>query len=260
MNGPRDRYLTEMHARFGYFATWYPGGAPLKIGDVGCMNGNVFTPLASLSDFNLKPAPPKMGPRVDLSYSSAGKVSIEFKASGSSTPPGSLLSIQSAGVIVEFGEEGAVLFEAVGAQTQIADNITKLGQEIINLYKNPPAEGPRWESHYCLITEVVQCDAATIMISDSAKGKVEMTLQGSAGDSGLKIADAKLGLSVAYARNVQTRLVAAAGLTPLFQAARVVVPWFAAPRFERVHPAAASSQPSAETRELTFEPIRFQYA
>lgn len=258
MAGPQQQYLREMHRRFGYFATWLPT-TPLQVGDVGTFDGNVFTKVRHITDFNLPNPATETGDPSDFSYSAADQTTVTVKAAGTAAPAGSLLDPAKAGVVIEFGRKGAVLFEALGSAITAVKDRHKLSEGILNLYKQSVNGQRRWDSSLCVVTDVVKCKSATLFISDSRDSKIELNIGAQAAlDGAFSLASASLQLSVAVARDVSTRVIAASGLTPLFKAWRIVDPWFGPPAFQPMHPAMASEM-SEQSMTPSFEPVAFRH-
>lgn len=207
-----QRYLREMHRHFGYLATWNPG-SPMELGDIGLIQSGVFQRKTSLKLLGFEPQIRPDETPTDLNYESATGVSMSIKLQGEPALPGSSLAQASAGVTFEFSENGAVVFAATGATSPSLSDVLAIEEFIKQL--------PRWDSRFVIITEVVQCKTATVLVSGSQSAKIELNASGALAAASFSIADASLNLSISSYRNVGVRILCHAGLTPLYQAVRL---------------------------------------
>lgn len=211
------KYTRELYRQFKYLAAWLPG-TPFALGDIGILKGREFTKIGNLKDekFKIDFDIEKDTTPADINHSSKGAVTISIKAAGSASPSGSTLTQADAGVTVEFSKENAILFKAKGTLNNTIKNQIKLGDQILELYK----EG-KWDKDYVVITELVEAKSSTIMISSEKTGKIELKANGQAGNNAIDIADASLGFSTTFSKGLSTEIIAESGLTPLFKASKV---------------------------------------
>ncbi|KMQ72534.1 hypothetical protein ACM44_00010 [Chryseobacterium koreense CCUG 49689] len=226
MKGPQKQYTDEMKRKFGYMATWLPG-VPLKMGDIGVIRDNAFTRIAGLEDFNIGFDIREDETPEDLEYSSKGSVSVTTKLSGTITPPGSSLGNLDAGFIVEFSGANSILFKANKTKTNLIKNTIKLGDEVIKLYK----EG-KWNKKWVVITELVEAETATILISNTENAKIELKANANITLTKLDIADASLDLGYTHYKGLDTKVIAQSGLTPLFKVKGIHTNIFVPPVFK----------------------------
>jgi hypothetical protein len=221
-----DQYAKEMHERFGYLATWTPG-VQLSLGDVGVVRDNVFTRLTTLGNLGISFKIRDDATAEDIRYVSSGCVSITFKAAGTAPAPGSGLTQAQAGVSIDFTRKKAVVFEALGCVSPSIDDQLSVGQQILSRY---PAN---WNKDWVAVTELVVAKSVTVLISDQGKASLELSAKGNMTAAAFSLADLSAGLTVVSQRDMQTTIVAQAGLTPLFKArgiksSRAVSPVYAA--------------------------------
>lgn len=209
------KYTRELRQQFGYLATWLPG-VPLALGDIGILKRNTFTKISNLSNFDIDFKIEKDPTKSDLEYTSKGAVSITTKASGTVAPQGSVLGEVDAGITVEFSKDKAILFKANGTSSPIIEDQILLGRKILSLYKKG-----QWDKDWVVITELVQADSASILISSSSTGKIELKATGELKTANMDIADADLGLELSFSRDLSTKIIAENSLTPLFRAMQV---------------------------------------
>jgi hypothetical protein len=209
-----------MHDAFGYFATWEPG-VPLNLGDVGVLDDDVFTRIGTLEQFQIPFTARRGNTPVNMKYASSDAVSIAFKAAGAAPMAGSSLANVDAGVTIEFTRKNAVAFEAIGCKSSsILDQIA-LGQTILQKY-----EADQWDSDWMVITELIAAQATTVIVSSSSGGKVELKASGDLGRSNLSIASLSASFQTTFSKNIDTQIVAAESLTPLFRVSTIHRPPF----------------------------------
>lgn len=208
------KYARELRDAFGYWANWLPG-TPLALGDVGLLKGNVFTRISNLQElgiaFDVQQDPTKS----EIEYSSEGAISITTKASGTVAPQGSALGEVDAGITVKFSKENAVYIKANGTSSpSIIDQIS-LGKTLIEHYKQG-----KWDMNWVVVTEVMNAESATVLISSSSDSKIEVKAKGKVEAAKLDIADAGLGFELMFSKDLSTRIITQA-LVPLFRAAKI---------------------------------------
>ncbi len=226
MKGPQEQYTDEMEKYFGYYATWNPG-LNLALGDIGTFKDNVFTKISDLDSFGVKFEVRDDPTKTDIEYSSKGSVTTSTKLSGAASPPGSVLTNVDAGIIVEFGKENSTLFKANGTVTPTIKDTTAIGNQVLELYK----EG-KWNKHWAIITELVKADSATVLISNSANGKIELKANANVNAPSIDIADAEFKFSGQFSRGLDTRIIAQEGINPLFKIMGIKTRIFLPPIFK----------------------------
>ncbi|MDO7173713.1 hypothetical protein [Mariniflexile sp. AS56] len=200
-----------MKKKFGYYATWNPG-VPLKLGDIGTLNNNVFTRLAGLSDRGIDFEVRTDDTKTPLEHSSQGSVSVTTKLSGTVAPQGSSLANLDVGIIAELSKENSTLFKANNTTSpSIKDNI-KLGEQILNLYR----EG-KWNKNWVIITELVEAETVTVIISNNSNSKIELKANANIEAPTIDIADADFKFSTQFSKELETKIISAEELTPLFK-------------------------------------------
>ncbi len=225
MSSAQNQYTNEMKRKFGYYATWNPG-VPLKLGDIGIFKRNVFTRISGLDDFNISFEVRPDTTKTPLEHNSQGSVTITTKLSGTVAPQGSVLTDIDAGIIVEFSKENSTLFKANNTVTPSIKDTIQLGKEIISLFK----EG-KWDKNWVVITELVEAESATIIISNTSNSKIELKANANVGAANFDIADAKFEFSPQFTRGLETKIISAEGLTPLFKVMGMKTRLFAPPIF-----------------------------
>lgn len=251
MKGPRTQYTREMHRKFGYYATWEPN-RPLSLGDVGIFRKNVFTRISSLANFGITFEVVPDDTPGDLGYNSQGGVTISSKLSGSLPAAGSVLTEADAGISVDFNNENAVLFKANKTLTSSIDDIIGLGKKIFELFKQG-----KWNKDWTIITELVNADTATILISNKSDGKIELKATANVNAPDFDIADAEFNFMPAFSRGLETKIIAEKGITPLFKVMGIKSRLFLPPVFTTRDVRAADLLTPAEAKSSMKDKIYF---
>lgn len=225
MIGPQKQYTRELFDKFSYLAAWLPG-VPVRLGDVGIIRDGHFQRVSSLENLGFTFAVRQDHAAAQLDYASRGAVSISFKAAGAIPPQGSVLARASAGVVIRMNRGNSLLFQVLGASFPSIEDQLSLEHEI----RRRHAVG-EWNTDHLVVTEVLQAGAAAILIASSSDARVELSARGNLSAGSISIADLDAGFEVAYSRGMHTRIVASAGLTPLFRARRLRSRFFAGPVF-----------------------------
>jgi hypothetical protein len=210
-----DQYISEMQKHFDYLANWTPG-YPLALGDVGVINHGMFRRITSLEQLGVSFDVREDSTPETQKYASARGVSVTFKGAGRLPVAGSVLTEAEAGFTVDFSSKHATLYEAIGCTTPSIADLLSIGEQILRLYKNA-----RWNRSWVTISELVNCESATILISNSSNSKLELSVKGNISSPTISIADAKAELGVAMARDMQTSILAQKGLRPLYRAVSI---------------------------------------
>ena len=205
-------YLKEIYQRFSYLAVWLPN-TNLNLGDVGVQDADEFKMMTTLNNLGVPFVVRTSETPVDFTYTSHSGVTLKTKAEGE-VAAGTMLPEAQAGISLQFGKEGAFLFQAVGCYVdEIEDKVT-LGQAVIEMLK----EGT-WDSSWGVIDTLVRADSATIVVSNSQSAALELTAKAPVAVTNL--ANLEAGLSVNLQRGEIIRFIAAKGLAPLFRLSRV---------------------------------------
>ena len=107
----------------------------------------------------------------------------------------------------------STVYEAVGCVSPSIENQLEVGNAILEKFRQG-----EWNKDWAVITELVNTDSATILISNSSNSKIELSVSGNIAPGGVSIADVSAGLQVAFSRDMNTTLISKEKLTPLFKA------------------------------------------
>ncbi len=212
MSAVSTLYVKGIYNRFTYLATWLPN-SKLKLGDVGIQQGGSFKRMTSLKKLGV-PFGVRVGEKpVDFAYTSQSGISTRTKLAGEAAA-GTTLPLGKAGIIIEFSQQGAFLFQAAGCFVNEIEDRAELGDAIIELQSKEV-----WDPAWSVIDTVVEADHVTILVSNSDKASLELTAKTSVAISTL--ADVDAGLTVNAQQGDIIRFLATKGLTPLFKLSRL---------------------------------------
>jgi hypothetical protein len=148
----------------------------------------------------------------DFTYTSKSGVNIKTKAEGQ-VAVGTTLPVAQAGISIEFSEEGAFLFQAVGCSVDEIEDKVALGRAIISLIGKDI-----WDGDWGVVDTLVRAKSATIVVSNSHTAALELTAKAPLAVTNL--ANLDTGLSVNFQKGDMIRFIAAQGLAPLFKLSR----------------------------------------
>lgn len=231
-------YTQEIYDNLKYRPTWLPG-TPLSLGTVGLIEDGLFRPVTSLNQLKFNFEETLDTERDAFDYTSKSGVSITFKGAGDTNPKFEAVTKASAGALIEFSRTGAIVLQLRGvANHRIADQPALYKEMLRSIVLG---DEDQWQRNWVVITEVIQAESATIMISNSANSKLELKASGSVAPTSL--VDVSADFSVAKESSVSTKIISESGLTPLFRGVRVKrgFLWL----FDEVQPA-SSDTPEAE--------------
>jgi hypothetical protein len=221
MANPHKFYLSHMNAKTGYRATWDPG-RPLQIGQVGKLDGSgIFSVFSTLEKEGIPIEVLSDESSGEMDYTSNESVNISVKLAGSAPAAGSVLTDVEAGFSFEFKSEKAVVFQTSGHKTHQLVNLGEIEKLVLKKFNDG-----NWEKDWLIVTQLVAADTATIIISNSSNGKLELKAKAGAGTANLKLTDASLGLTVAREQGSTLKYITQNGLTPLYRLMGIRHPLF----------------------------------
>ena len=205
------QYLKEINSQFNYRANWEPN-KPLQIGDIGILEKGIFSLRSSLEKEGIAMQVRTEENTGSLKYTSSGSVSIQTKLAGQATLPQSGLGQGDAGFAIQFNKEKAIVFEIQGYKTHLVENVGDIEKEVLQRFMTN-----QWNKNWLIITELVQADSATILISNNRDSSVDIKVNADVQPgANLSIADASLGLNIVSRKGISTEILAREGITPLY--------------------------------------------
>ena len=170
-------YAKNVYENLRYRPTWLPG-SPVELGTVGLIEEGIFRPITDLNKLDI-PFEAKVDADQDtIDFASKNGVTISFKAAGETNGKFEAIPKASAGVLIEFSHEGAVVLQLKDVSlNRIADQ-NSLSRALLKSIA-VGAELKQWQRDWVVITEVARVGRATIVISRSGKSRLELKASGS---------------------------------------------------------------------------------
>jgi hypothetical protein len=209
------QYVKEIYDGLKLWATWLPG-TPLTIGTVGIFENRVFYPRSHLKSFGIKYNTKADPTTENLSYQSTKGVQMQFKVSGATSKAFQNLSKLDAGVGIDFKDQDGVIFSARDLIHHSIADIDKLSQKLLILFQKNS-----WPDNYAVITHLISAGSTTVLISGSKDSRVVIRAKANIGNSVVDLANVAGNLRLAYTSGMNIQIVAAHGLTPLFDVIRI---------------------------------------
>lgn len=87
-----------------------------------------------------------------------------------------------------------------------------MARKIVQLWKDG-----LWDKDFLIVSEVLEAETATIIVSSEADSKIELKASGDIGTKVMDIADASLDLGMTRHKNIGVKIIAESNITPLYQ-------------------------------------------
>ncbi len=211
MNNPSKFYLAHMHNKTKYRATWDPTKR-FKIGDIGKLKQGVLNIYTSLDKEGIPIEMSKGSRGAAMDYTSHESVTIKTKLNGAIPALGSAFTTSDAGFSFDFKGDNSIIFQTSNHQLCQLINLAEIEHAVLEKYNLG-----NWDKDWVIITELVQADAATIIISNSSNGTLELKVNANIGTDNLMLTDATLGLSVLREKGSTLKYIAQNEITPLYR-------------------------------------------
>lgn len=222
MSDPSKFYLTHMHAKTGYRATWDPT-KKLEIGYIGKLDKGILSIYTSLEKEGIPVVVASGVSGAAMDYTSHDNVTISTKLSGELPMAGSTLAAADAGFHLEFKSEKSIVFQTGNHKVLQLVNLAEIEPMVLEKYENG-----NWDKSWVIITELSEADSATIIISNSSNGSLDLKAGANAGPANLKLTDVSLGLSVVREKGSSLKYIAQHRLTPFYRVMGIRHPVFGA--------------------------------
>jgi len=208
-----------------YFAAWLPSRV-ITLGDVGVLDGNFFTPITNLKDskINIPFQERKDSDLAPIDMQSESGVTTTFKGVGDISTALPNVPQGEAGVKIEFGHTGAFVLQATETYEPYIEDILQLQEHVIDAF----GDG-RWQLDWAVVTRVVVAPSATILVSRSSESKIEFSAKGDVSAGSFNLGDAKVKLGMRSQSGNIFKMAGVVNATPLFQLAKIKVPWLRLP-------------------------------
>lgn len=237
-----EQYTSELRTRFGYSATWLPN-THVELGDVGILRNYEYERVRTLRDFSVYFETRSDAATGMLDYTSADSVSVVVKAAGAAPAGLGAATNLKGNLEVSFNREHAVFFQASGCTTTSIADQHQLAQSLLDLY-----QALEWPEEYVVVTEVVNADRATVLVSSGSDALIEFAVDSGVALGQYALVDASAHVNIARSTNIGTQIVAQGGLTPLFKAKGIRKRLLRSPIFDR-RSLDSSVQPSNSSDE-----------
>lgn len=233
-------YTSEVYENLKYRPTWLPG-IPMHLGTVGLIEDGIFRAVTDLNRLDIPFEEIADSDRNAIDFTSKGGVFIAFKAAGEANSRFEAVAKANAGALIEFSRVGAVVLQLRDVSlNRIADQY-QLRNDLLRAIAVGD-ESNRWLRDWVVVTEVARAGSATIVISNSGHSRLELRASGSVTPTSL--VDLSANLSVATESELCTKVIAEAGLTPLYRGLRVKRRYFWL--YDEVLPASSEAPPPDE--------------
>lgn len=200
-----------MYAKTKYRAAWDPT-KHLKIGYIGKLQQGVISIYSSLDKEGIPLEVATSISSAAMDYSSQDSVVISAKLSGEIPVPGSALTTADAGFSFGFNSQESIVFQTGNYKVHQLVNLAEIEDMVLRKYKKG-----NWDRDWVILTELVEAGQATIIISNSYQGVLELKAHTAAGAGKMSLTDASLGLSVVREKGSSLKYIAQDGLTPLYR-------------------------------------------
>jgi len=213
MASPAELYIKGVRAKTKYYAAWLPN-AILKLGDIGILEGGTyFIPQTNLMNLGVNFSVIQGDSPMSFDLQSDRGVQTTNKIAGSIDPKAPNIPQAQAGVAVDFSATGAFIIKAPNTTQSIISDIVSLGIPILNLFKQG-----KWNKNWVVIDTLITAPSATIMISESSTGKIELTANAQiAAGKTVQLGDVNVDFGVSFTSGDVINMNAVKDITPLFK-------------------------------------------
>jgi hypothetical protein len=206
MNDIGQLYVSQMHDRVGFFATW-PLNQEIKIGHYGPMKGKLFQPFAQLRGLVAQEAPGKATHDYTISADRLLNAQAKALADAGVTQGNALLE-------VHFHSEAAVTFSAPESVVTRVSDIKALGERLVEML-----HGESWNRKHGIVVEVTTAPMATIIASEKAGAEVKFEVAANTPVSPQVMANLDEETQLRTYRGVGAKSIGKGPVTPLFRLA-----------------------------------------
>jgi hypothetical protein len=195
-------YTSELSQHFGYIPTWAPN-YPLKLGDIVRIQDRSVIQVDSLRARGIA-FDKRSGTKALFEYSSSDGVTLSEKVNVDAENIGDGLA--DAGLVVEFRRRHAIYFRAEEATIEAIEDKDALAADVLARHSSGT-----WRSEDAVVTEIVRARDVTVLIAASEQAKAELHGSLHGGVAGARFRSV-------LKKDLQTHIVSAGNLTPLFRA------------------------------------------
>ena len=201
-----ELYVSQMHDRVGFFATW-PLNQEIKIGHYGPIRGKLFQPFALLTALEASDSPGKATHDYTISADRVLNAQAKALADAGVTQGKALLE-------VHFHTEAAVTFSAPESTVTRVNDIKSLGARLVEMFKRK-----EWDRKHAIVVEVITAPVATIIASEKAGAEVKFEVGANTPVSPQVMAKLDEETQLKTYRGVGAKSIGKGPVTPLFRLA-----------------------------------------
>ncbi len=151
----------------------------------------------------------------DIDFGSETGVNIDVKLKGDLQIPNSRLKIDDSGLVISFEKKASYLLKTGDTIVHYIENIAELGKKVKSLYI-----AKKWNRQWFIISELIEAERATLLISRSGKSKIELKAEGAVQSiSENDLVGADIDFSILVKKDMSTSIIGKKGpYFPLFKA------------------------------------------
>jgi len=210
-----QHYLNQVQKNLGYRATWEPQ-RPISIGTYGKIHQGVFSEYGHLDEFKIPLIIEKSKTTHQLTYKSENKGSYTLKAKGEVNPLFKMVKSDEAGLLLIFKKDNGIDFKIQGLTYLNLKNKVEIAQFLEKLSLTN-----QWDPNYLIISETIQAEKSTILLSKKKNSEIEMKYDGVQDDKKLVIADFDLSGEVLRSQGLSLQFSTNTVTTPLYKLSRL---------------------------------------
>lgn len=230
MKTPEEIYVNGLKKHFRHFFAAWPVNEPLKLGDVGILDGNFFIRLRDLKapdlDISFRERPGSSSSPINI-VSEQGVTIVTKFAGELNTSMLPTIPEGEIGIGVEFSQRGAFIVKTSETFIPSVEDIEELGQKIIKAFISG-----HWNPRWVVVVRLINAPRATIIISESGHSKLEAIAKGDVASGGIDFGNFNLNFNVRLKSGGIQEYINAKNITPLIQLARLKTSFLGAPGYE----------------------------
>ncbi|WP_247413973.1 hypothetical protein [Halomarina salina] len=198
------------------------------MGTVGQFESLLFQPYSHLDNFDIgfDETSPSEHTKSDFSVSSRKGVRFTWKAAGETTEGFQGLAKADAGVKISFDSDFGYVFAVGDYKIRRVSDKFKLQKDILvrmsDDVRNSTITSPTdWVRNYAVITDLVEADSVTVIISETRGNEIELKFTGELGPNWMELSRLSTGVEVVSSSSGLYVAESVSNVSPLFHSMRV---------------------------------------
>jgi len=192
------------------YGVWEPG-FPVKLGDYGIMNGNIFVQIGNISELHdlksLTIKTRKDDTKDEKFFTSQHGVEFTLNPKGS----GVINGVETnASIDISFSKENSIFFNAAECAYEMIENKYELGRRLLDIHRKSKET---WRREFVVVTDLVVSKRALILISTASDYAI--SFEADAKTPIIDLAKASIGLTLKSQKSSGYKVVTEEGLIPL---------------------------------------------